>query len=195
MKQWLMIFAGIFLAAPAAAGPCDVPITYTNVVTVQESDMLVSFAADKDVYGPFETVQFYLVVKNVGTETFYMNWDIDPQNGVFVLPDECDSVNQPGCYTAAAFYYPTVLYYYSAGTTLNPGECRIWTNSWDIGTWGGGPPPVGNYNVLGGMFQADPLAPPGEFVLPVGGAVLNVAIDYAIPVSHSTWGHVKTMYR
>lgn len=194
MKKLLAVITGIFLAAPAVAGPCDVPVTYANVAVVEEAGMLISFATDKDVYGPFETVQFYLVVKNIGTETFYMNWSIDPQNGIFVLPNQCNSVNQPGCYASAEFYHPTVLYYYSAGTTLEPGACRVWTNSWNVATWGGGPPPVGSYNVLGGMFQADPVTPPGQFVLPTGGVKVTIAIDYAIPVGYGTWGHVKSMY-
>jgi len=195
MKKLLLIFVILVWAVPAAAGPCDIPIGYANVVVVEEADMLISFATDKDIYGPYETALFYLVVENIGTETFYMNWNIDPQDGVFVLPDSCTSVNQTGCYAAAAFYHPTILYYYSAGTTLEPGECRIWTRTWDIGTWGGGPPPVGNYRVLGGMFEADPVTPPGNFVLPAGGATLSIAIDYAIPTNASTWGQVKSMYR
>jgi hypothetical protein len=139
--------------------------------------------------------EFYLVVENIGTETFSMNWGIDPQNGFFVMPDTCTSINQPGCYTAALYYYPTTIYFYSDGTTLEPGECRVWTETWDILNWGGGPPPLGNYNVLGGMFQADPYSPPGEFVLPVGGAPLTITIDWAIPANEATWGQVKTLYR
>lgn len=195
MKLLIVVLILSMLAAPAVAGPCDVPAQYANVVTVEESNMSISFATDKALYGPLETVQFYLVVENIGTETFYMNWSIDPQNGIFVLPNSCLSVNQAGCYDAAAFYYPTIIYFFSAGTTLEPGECRVWTNSWDIANWGGGPPPIGTYNVFGGMFQADVDTPPGNFVLPAEGVMLNLVIDYAIPANDGTWGQVKTLYR
>lgn len=159
--------------------------------------MLIGFATDLEVYPPFGYAQFYLVIENTGTETFYLNWGIDPQNGFFVLPDTCTSVNQPGCYDVKLYYYPTILYYYSDGTTLEPGECRVWTETWDILNWGGAPPPLGDYTVLGGMFEPD-VTPPygvGEFVLPVGGAPLTITIDWAIPVDEKTWGQVKTLYR
>jgi hypothetical protein len=186
------------LTSPAlAVNACDIPLNFTNQVTIVESDMWIGFATDKHDYSFSDTVQFYLVVKNIGTELFYINWGIDPQDGLFVLPLGCTSVQQVGCFDHAAFYYPGILYYYSAGTTLNPGECRIWTEMWDIDR--SQTPESGTYTILGGMFEATPATEElGQFVVPVGGAQLTVTIGgVATGVrdeTHSTWGMIKALY-
>jgi hypothetical protein len=201
VKKWCTILASLaalILSGSATAQTCDIPDGYANQVLVVESDtLLVGFATDQEVYSPFDTVNFYLVVQNIGSNEFYINWNIDPQNGIFVLPTSCDSVYTPDCYvSAAAFFFPEAVYFMSAGTRLQPGECRVWQNSWDIATWGDGPPPDGTYNVFGGMFHPIyDIFPDEGFRVPRGGARLTIQIDSTIPVERGSWGQVKAMYK
>jgi hypothetical protein len=193
MKHLLTLFFILVSSTAFAQDPCDIPDTYTNQVTVVENDLRVGFATDKASYIPSEVVQFYLVVENVGSQTFSINWGIDPQDGVFVLPTSCTALAYPGCFVDEAVYYqPTVIYYYSAGTTLEPGECRIWTHVWDPAVYGAHP--AGTYNVLGGMYEAMPLSPPGAFRVPTGGVLLSLTIESAIPTKNRTWGEIKVLY-
>jgi hypothetical protein len=79
----------LLASAAAAADPCDIPPGFTNQVLVLESDTLsVGFATERQVYSPLDTVNFYLVVKNIGLHEFYINWGIDPQDGGFCAPDQ-----------------------------------------------------------------------------------------------------------
>jgi len=190
--------AALMLSSSAMAQTCDVPEEYENQVVVVESDTLVvGFATDKEVYSQLHTVYFYLVVQNIGSDECYMNWSIDPQNAVFVLPTDCDSVYKPDCYVSASvFFYPDYVYFASSGTTLQPGECRIWENEWDIDVWGEGPPPDGIYKVFGGMFHPIyEMFPDEGFRVPRGGARLTIEIDSTVPVERGTWGRIKSMYR
>jgi hypothetical protein len=115
--------------------------------------------------------------------------------GVFVLPTSCDSVAQPDCDTDdAVFYHPTVVYFYSSGTRLQPGACRVWQVSWPIATWGE-QPLDGTYKVFGGMFKPDwTVSPPGAFVVPRGGALLTIQINSSVPVEEGSWGRIKGLY-
>jgi len=201
MKTWLPIvayLACLVLSTAAAAQTCDIPEGFTNQVVVVESDTLVvGFATDRQVYSHADTVNFYLVVQNTGSDECYINWSIDPQNAVFVLPTSCDSVYTPDCYTSASvFFYPQAVYFYSSGTTLQPGECRVWQNSWEIATWGDGPPADGIYNVFGGMFYPIyGIFPDEGFRVPRGGAALTIEIDSTVPVEEGSWGRIKVLYR
>jgi hypothetical protein len=180
------------------AQTCDIPEGYTNQVIVVESDTLVvGFATDKEVYSNLDTVNFYLVVQNVGSDECFINWSMDPQNAVFVLPTSCDSVYAPDCYTGASvFYYPTIIYFMSSGTRLQPGECRVWENTWDIDVWDEGAPPDAIYNVFGGMFHPIyGMFPDEGFRVPRGGARLTITIDSTVPVEQGSWGRIKAMYR
>ena len=79
------------------ADTCDIPPEFTNQTSVVLDTLSVGFATDKVVYSSSDTVQFYLVVTNTGTETFHLNWGADPQDGFFVMPDTCPSIDWPGC--------------------------------------------------------------------------------------------------
>ncbi len=201
MNKWLPIpvyLALLLFSGSAAADTCDIPDGYANRVLVVESDtLLVGFATEREVYSPLETVNFYLVVQNTGSAECFINWSIDPQNAIFVLPTSCDSVYTPDCYTSASvFFYPEAVYFYSDGTRLQPGECRVWQNSWDIDVWGDGPPADGTYNVFGGMFHPIyDIFPDEGFRVPRGGARLTIQIDSSVPVVEKSWGEMKAFYR
>jgi hypothetical protein len=191
------ILAALVLPSAAAGQTCDIPESYANQVVVVESDTLVvGFATDKHVYSPSDTASFYLVVTNAGSDEFFINWSMDPQNAVFVHPTTCDSVYRPDCYASSIFYYPTFIYFMSSGTRLQPGECRVWEVSWDIDDWDEEPPADGIYNVFGGMFRPFyDIAPDEGFQVPRGGARLTIQIDSAVPVELGSWGRIKALYR
>ena len=199
MKALTFLVISIFFAAPASADTCDIPPQFVNKVTVVLDTLSVGFATNKELYSPTETVEFYLVVKNIGTQTFHLNWGVDPQDGFFVLPDTCPLVDWPGCLDDPVFYFPQVIYFYSPGTTLAPGECRVWTESWDIPKENPVPPPDGIYNAFGGMCKVSfTNRITAEYVVPADGAMLNLTIDSTvtgIPDHTGTWGRVKALYQ
>ncbi len=188
----LLVMLGILLLTGyEAMAQCELPTGFANSAVVNEGDLNVTFATDKVVYAAGETVQFYFIVENVGASTFSINWNIDPQDAIFVMPLSCTSLNQT-CYDNAVFIHPPIVYFYSAGTTLAPGECRIWARAWDTAVI---PAAAGTYNVLGGMFEPtfDPAI--GIFHVPSAGILLNLTIEGTVPVEGGTWGKIKAIYR
>ena len=187
----LAALAILVLSGSGVMAQCELPANFSNFDVVYEGDLRVTFATDKPLYVPGETVQFYFIVENVGSTTFSINWGIDPQDGIFVMPLSCTSLNQ-ACYEDAVFYHPGIVYFYSSGTTLDPGECRIWARSWDTNQIPAAP---GTYNVLAGMCQPTYDANVVFFHVPTTGILLNLTIDGAVPTDGDTWGKVKALYR
>jgi hypothetical protein len=199
MKILLYLVISIFSASTALAGTCDIPPQFANKVTVVLDTLSVSFATNKELYSSTETVQFYLVVTNIGEQTFHLNWGSDPQDGFFVLPDTCPGVDWPGCLDDPVFIFPQVIFYFSTGTTLEPGECRVWTESWDISVDNPVPPPDGTYNVFGGMCRVSFSSwIDAEYIVPADGVMLNLKIESTVtgvPDYTETWGRLKAIYR
>lgn len=196
-----IVLVSLLLAAGARAQDCSIPPAYLNQASVVTSNNLwVGFATDKHNYMLGDTARFYLVVKNIGTETFDIWWGTDPMDGVFVLPEGCTDINQPGCIPEEdypVFSWPWVIYMYSDGTTLLPGQCRVWHDAyWPIATWQGGAEP-GTYSVLGGMYKPPyfSIHPHGEFVVPPGGVLLSLTILDPTATRSATWGAIKGFYR
>lgn len=191
------------MATAAEAQNCEIPPTYTNQVVVEDGGLRVRYATDRSSYNPTDNVQFYLVVENIGATTFSINWGIDPQDGHFILRSPFESL-EDCCATDAdieanvLYYLPSTLFFFSAGTTLAPGQCRAWQRTIDL-DWATDPAP-GTYAVLGGMLRLTPSAVPGlsydkTFVAPLGGAKLHIEIAGPVPTATSTWGRVKALYR
>jgi hypothetical protein len=170
---------------------CELPATFANFSVVNENDLKISFATDKTSYVLGETVQFYFIVENVGVSTFSINWGMDPQDCIIVLPLSCTSLTQD-CYDDSPFHHPGFVYFYSSGTTLEPGECRIWARSWDTAER---PATLATYNVLGGMFEPTFDGTIGTFHVPTVPILLNITIDDAVPAEGSTWGSIKELFR
>ena len=187
----LVTFCILSLIGFGAMAQCELPAGFANFGVVSDGDLNVTFATDKLLYGPGETVQFYFIVENVGPSTFFINWGIDPQDCFFIMPLSCTSVNQ-ACYEASVFHHPGLVYFYSSGTTLDPGECRIWARSWDTNQE---PAEAGTYNVLGGMCEPTYDSNVVFFHVPTSGILLNLTIDGTVPVGEGTWGQIKALYR
>jgi hypothetical protein len=190
-------------ASPTAAEDCLTPPGYANHVVVEDGDLRIRYATDRFSYGPADNVSFHLVVENIGATTVSINWGIDPQDGHFILRPPFDSL-EDCCSTDAdleanvLFYLPNVLYFFSAGTTLAPGQCRVWQRTIDL-EWATNVVP-GTYAVLGGMLQLVASAIPGasynmDFIAPSGGAKLTIDITGPVPTAATTWGRVKSLYR
>lgn len=195
MKRLLLAIAGLAVW-PSAAVPqdCDIPSSYANPVLVDEGTLRIRYATDKTVYAPTETIHFYLVVQNLGEAPFYINWGVDPQDGHYILRppyvtlDECCATDEDR-WANTLWYLPDFWYFFSQGTTLQPGECRVWQRTIDL-NWTENPVP-GTYRVLGGMFNAGVY----EFVVPQDGVALDIAIAIPVSTEPTTWGRVKALYR
>ena len=187
----LAILAILSMLATGVMAQCDLPTGFTNFDVAYENDLKITFATDKMSYATGETVQFYFIVQNLGTSIFSINWGSDPQDGIFVLPVSCTSLTQT-CFENSPFHHPEIVYYFSGGTTLDPGECRIWERSWDTSIY---PATPATYNVLGGMWQPMYDDNVGLFHVPTTPILLTIAIDSSIPTEKSTWGQIKELYR
>jgi hypothetical protein len=195
MKGFLALVGSLILLPTAPLSqPCEIPASYLNQVVVDEGTLRIHYASDKVSYGPTEVVSLYLVVENIGQETFYLNWGVDPQDGHFILrppyesfADCCSTEEERWANTLA--YHPETIYFFSIGTTLLPGECRTWQRSLNLAHTEN--PAPGTYAVLGGMFQAFD----GPFVAPSGGATLHITLQAPLSTRVSTWGGVKALYR
>ncbi len=204
MRPILFASISVLLAAPiAAAQDCEIPPAYGNQVVVEEGGLRIRYATDGKSYGAADDVLLYLVVENVGATTFSINWGIDPQDGHFILKpgfetfEECCSEDFDA---NVLIYLPSLVHFFSPGTTLDPGECRAWLRTIPLAwvTEGGAPPPApGRYAVLGGMFRmaADFSPQNSEFIAPRDGAKLYIEITGPTPTAVTTWGAIKALYR
>lgn len=57
------------------------------------------------------------------------------------------------------------------------------------------PAASGGYEVIGGLFAKTTAGTIGEFRVPTTGVELNIEVNASVPVSESTWGKVKALYR
>ncbi|MDI6809053.1 MAG: hypothetical protein QME66_08755 [Candidatus Eisenbacteria bacterium] len=192
MKRLSYLNVPLFLLlASNAVAQCELPAGFSNSAVVTEGDLEVTFATDRLTYAPGDIVSFCLIVHNLGTSVFSINWGIDPQDGIFVMPDTCTAVDQGRCFGGNVFHHPGIVYFYSAGTTLGPGECRAWERTWDTGIQSA---EYGTYNVLGGMFEACFCQTVGTFHVLTGGVLLRRIIEGSVSAGESTWGKIKALY-
>lgn len=192
----LLAVAAVLLLFPSTplAQSCEIPESYANQVLVDDGTLRVRYATDKASYGLSEVVSLYLVVQNLGSTPFYENWGVDPQDGHLILrppyeslADCCATDEERWANTVG--YYPEIIYFFSMGTTLQPGECRVWQRSIDLSH--AEDVIAGTYAVLGGMFRAFD----GPFVVPTDGAKLHITLQAPLATRVSTWGNVKALYR
>jgi hypothetical protein len=182
-------------AGPASAA-CPPTPEYTNQVTVQDGDLLVSFATDQQVYLSGQPVRFFLSFENTGTAQIYYPCPYDPEYKIDIMPDSCLSPEQAGCDTVTSTL-PGFVYWFSPGIWINPGECYVVAGvAWDeINP--GFPPEPGAYRAFGGL----PSSVSAGFSVPVGGAELlfivgaTSGIEPTPPgVYPETWGRIKALY-
>jgi hypothetical protein len=178
-----------------ADAACPPPQDYVNQTSVQDGDILVSFAADKRSYPSGEPVRFYLSFENTGTDSVHIPSPYSPEYKIRILPDTCLTVKQPGCDTLLAPVLPEVVLWFSPGIGIGVGDCYVRSVTWNDTTSSFFPPDPGDYRVFGGM--------PGfgdEFSVPAGGAVLLLTVTKPTDIrdddpSRSTWGRIKAFYR
>ena len=200
MKNMLLVLLVCVCVSDVAAQDCEIPATYLNQVTVTEGDLWIGFASDKTTYALTDTAHFYLVVKNIGTEQYYVNWLVDPPNAIHVLPLGCTEVGSSGCTICDRIYsWPWILYYYSSGVNLAPGECRVFLGGyeavWPISKFEPIPAP-GDYTIVGGLYKPSVVSddPCGELIAPTTGALLTVTLVNTVSAEPESWGVIKSLF-
>ena len=191
MKIFGMLIAFSLLFVGSSSAQCDLPADYSNFAIVTEGDLQVTFATDKRTYRPGDVVRFHLIVQNLGTATFYINWGTDPQDGIFVMADSCEAVDQGDCFANSVFHHPFLVFFFSGGTRLDPDKCRISERTWNTASLS---TPGGIFSVLGGMFEPYAGLTSGEFRVPTSGVRLQLTIDGRVPTEHTTWSRIKALY-
>jgi len=185
---------GCLLGAGPSSAACPAPPEYANVTTVQDGDILVTFAADQHVYLEGQTVRFFLSFENTGSEEVYIPAPHTPEYQILILPDTCLSVDQPGCESIYA-RLPEGVYFFSPGTFIDPGECRVDFARWDDISSALFPAGSGGYRVFGGLTDGWTV-----FSVPTGEnaeLLFKISTTSGIPEGPvpSTWGRVKALYR
>jgi len=180
--------------AISISDPCSVPPGYMNNTSRTEGDLKFTFAMDEFVYSESDTIRFHYIVENIGQDTFYVNWGIDPMYAFFIYPDSCFTLDQPGCFDEAIYYYPQIVYYYSEGIHLLPGECKVFSESWDQSKNTDVTPGPGSYRVFGGLWKPDPGPSwPGSFQLQ-SELALEIVIEDPIETDVQSWGRIKSLH-
>lgn len=199
MRYLCVMIVLLLIPGSIWADSCDIPSNYTNKTYVQHGDLMIGFATNRKVYPQDGTIEFFLTITNMGTETFYKAWPYSPADAYAILPPMCDSVDQDDCRAYSLLVRPTVIYWYGFWLNLLPGDCQSFHYAWQI------PPPSkngqpirpidANYTVLGGFFQIGDLVTSwGNFVIPPGGAKLKIKITDPVPTEHNTWGQIKSLF-
>jgi hypothetical protein len=173
---------------------CSIPPAYAHKTSHTEGGLVYKFAMDQSVYTTNDTIRFYYVVENVGPDTVSISFSADPQNAFVIYPDTCYSLKQQGCLDAAIYFYPQIIYYYPLPFNLAPGECNVYSMSWnqEQNTWN--EPGPGSYHAFGGLWKTDPEWP-GQWVGP-SGLMLHIVIEETQTRTRTeTWGHIKSIYR
>jgi hypothetical protein len=183
----------VILSALATSATCEIPDDYRNRVVVDQDSLRVGFATPRLLQRPGEPVSFFLIITNISSRPIHIFTGQGPMNMVAVLPEECTSLEEPGCFWPAVFFYPTLVNFFGDGAHLEPGECVIRVVEWDGMMYGGIPPDKGMYNVIGGVFHHHLLP---EIFIPVGGAKLKLGLlDLPTPSERATWGMIRTRYK
>jgi hypothetical protein len=185
-------FAGAVPCFEYPADQCGLPAEYSHSAVVEESGIRVTFASTRSEYLPGETIDFQLQFENIGAEYFCMNWAYMPIDVVFVLPDGCNA-GADFCAAEQPWGSPNLLYYAAGvGVGLEPGECRVFSYSWDTVSH---PAVPGSYEVLSGIFEFSFDAAFGAFRMPSTGVALNIEVLSSVPLAHQTLSVMKARYR
>jgi hypothetical protein len=193
-RQIYLALGFLALAGPAAAQVCTspVPATWTNRVETSSGSLHITLATLQYNYLPGQPVAMKLHIQNVGAAPVFIPnpYQISPIEVFGVVADSCDSLSQPDC--VEVFHFPQVYFFFGAGFTLQPGQCREFDRTWN-GLTGGppAPPPDGIYAIISGIQAGDESDPDG-LDPPSGGIRLNIRIQGAVPVQPATWSEIKT---
>ena len=187
----------VALLVGASGDSCVLPVSFLNYTSNTPADLKFTLAVDEFVYSESDTINFYYIVENVGTDTVTVFEPQTPQFCFAVYPDTCYSLDQPGCFDAAPFFHPTVVWLMWTSFTLVPGECEVFSLRWDQRPWTWVDPAPGSYRVFGGLWITTNDWP-SSFKLNSGLSV-EILIE-EIPtgiqsVEQTTWGHIKSLYR
>ena len=176
-----------------AAAQCDLTPGFDNLVTLVEGDFEITFATNGTVFPEEGAVQMELIIRNIGSGPAEVNWPVTPPEGFFVTPLDCTAVKD--CLEDVYYHYPPALMYVPGSFSLEAGECRKYTTTWDLMAH---PVAIGSYRIWGGIMAwttdvaVDPL---GEWILPAAGASLTVEVDSAVGTAVPSLNGFKALYR
>lgn len=171
--------------------PCELPPEFAHLTVVEEAGIRVTFASTQDEYTQGDTIEFRLKLENVGTEYFCMIFGYSPIDVVYVLPSGCSNIADP-CADDSPWFYPGLVYFVPGpGVGLNPGECRVFSYSWNTAA---DPAVPGDYVVLSGLFEATFDAAVGEFRMPSTGVSLPIHIGAAVPAGEVSTSVLKARF-
>ena len=182
------------------ADPCNIPASYANYASRTEGDIKYTFAMDRPTYVlGSDLLYFHYIVENLGTGPVTFIIGQTPMRAFVIYPDTCLSLDQLGCLDAAVQFDPTMVFYGGGLFTLNPGECKVFSRSWNQG------PEcmdcelrTGSFHVFGGLWEVMPVGWPGHWFGP-SDLMLNIEIvDTPTGISETettTWGAIKSIYR
>ena len=183
----------VIVAAPPARAQCELSAGFDNSVAIIEGDLEVVFGADGTLFGPDDTVNFELIVKNNGATPVQIPFPVHYPQAVMVADATCTDV--VACMDAFAFVYPPSFFYTPGSVDIAAGACERWTIAWDLAA---DPAPVGDYKAFAGLFawtDGQDRLPLGEWILPAGGATVTFELTDVVSNAAVSWSGIKALYR
>ena len=91
-RMTLAACLALVLGSVSASAQCELTPGFDNFITVTEGDIEATFATDAIAYGPDETVQIELIVKNIGAAATVISWQTNPPDHFYVKAMECTDI-------------------------------------------------------------------------------------------------------
>jgi hypothetical protein len=183
-----LALAAVF--AGSAFAQCSLPEEMINTVTIPDGDLEVHLGSTHSIVQPGDVVDFELMIVNKGNEAVTIWWPVSGPSTLMIYPPSVTDPFNPGM--MAVYYFPPVLFYIPGEFTLQPGECQIYTFTWDTSTH---PAAEGVYNAWSGLVRYPVEFEPREWITPAGGAVLSLTMTGEVDTENASLGGVKSQFR
>jgi len=200
---FLLLALGSLSATLAHAQPCTLPAGYDHVAIQTEGSLEFTLATTQSSYLLGQPITMVLITRNIGVSsvTIPNPYFVTPIESFNMLPDYCDSLDQPNCLGTWAFWVPQALYYSGSPILITPGQCVQQSYAWSGTPEPGSSVSAGGYDIVAGYWEGDrdydwegPFRPYYNIYLPSGGIRLPIQIigtSAVPPASPASWSRVK----
>lgn len=171
---------------------CSLDDDMINTVAIPDGDLDVLFGSTHSIVHPGDQVGFQLIVTNVSQDPVDLWWPVHDPEVLYIQPA---AVSNPIDLEFPPIYHePEILYFYSGGLTLAPGECLTHEFSWDTIA---APCEAGAYRAWSGLvaWLYDVNPPTWEWITPAGGATLNLEMTGEVAVESVSISRIKGLFQ
>lgn len=191
-KLTLIAAIVIVLCFTDSSAQCSLDEEMINTVAIPDGNLEVLFGSTHSAVQPGDQVGFQLIVTNVGQDPVELWWPVHDPDVLYIQPAAVTNPISPE--SPPVYHEPTILYFYSGGVTLAPGECLIHDFSWDTAAH---PCEVGAYRAWSGLvaWLYDVTPPTWEWITPAGGATLDLEMTDDVAAESVSISTIKGLFR